>query len=1017
MRLDIDFQGHGGYAIARKEVDIELPENWEFTFRIRGDMPRNNLEFKLIDPSGENVWWSNQRMFEFTDEWRLVRLKKREIGFAWGPKGGGEIERVSAIEFAISVGMGGKGTVWIDELTFREREPDRPYDLTPTASGSVASGDAAHVLDGDPATVWRAPGTNAWIELDFLRAREFGGAAVTWSEPHASAYVAEISDDRKDWIPMRRVEVSNGGRDYLFLPEAEARYFRLRLLESGAGSGFAIRDLEILSVEVADSKTAFFQRIAEDAPRGTFPRWLYREQSYWTVAGAPADEEEILLNEDGMIEAGGVGGFSIEPLVWLPASRELVTWADVQRVQSLAGTTLPIPSVAWSHPAFVLETTAMTGGEPGQSAARAVYRIENRAPMPLAAVLAVAIRPFQVNPPWQFLNIVGGFSEIRSIRYDGVLATVNEEVTLAPTPVASAFGATRFEAGTVIESLRRGTLPEQRSVTDPFGAASGAFVWRLELAPGESRTVAIEFPLHDGAPAAPAEAEIEKMWSAMAREVGIDLPPAADEIEESLESNLAYILVNQDGPAIQPGSRSYDRSWIRDGSLTSAALLRFGRTEAVRRFIEWYAGFQREDGYVPCCVGKRGADPVPEHDSHGQLVFAIAEYVRHTNDLDFARSMWPHVAAAVDYIDELRHQRMTPEYEDTPFWGLLPESISHEGYSAKPMHSYWDQLFALKGLKDAVRLAETLGLETERARIEAIRDEYRQDLAASIRGAMERHGIDYVPGSVELGDFDATSTTIALEPAGAREIFPPGALERTFEKYWENFVARRDSGEWENYTPYEHRVVGAFIRLGWIDRAHEALDWFMGHRRPAAWNHWAEVVWNDPRTPKFIGDMPHTWVGSDFMRSVVDFLAYERDEDRALVIGAGITEAWAREGVEVRGLRTHYGPLTYTVRPEGDSIRIEIAAGTEIPPGGIVVALPFAEPQVIRALPAAILLELPIPLEARHPEERSDEGSPDPRLRLATPRRIETRLRRSFAHTLPPHLAQDDGNPEQKGHQ
>jgi hypothetical protein len=24
------------------------------------------------------------------------------------------------------------------------------------------------------------------------------------------------------------------------------------------------------------------------------------------------------------------------------------------------------------------------------------------------------------------------------------------------------------------------------------------------------------------------------------------------------------------------------------------------------------------------------------------------------------------------------------------FYGLLPASISHEGYSAKPMHSHWD---------------------------------------------------------------------------------------------------------------------------------------------------------------------------------------------------------------------------------------------------------------------------------------------------------------------------------------
>jgi hypothetical protein len=130
----------------------------------------------------------------------------------------------------------------------------------------------------------------------------------------------------------------------------------------------------------------------------------------------------------------------------------------------------------------------------------------------------------------------------------------------------------------------------------------------------------------------------------------------------------------------------------------------------------------------------------------------------------------------------------------------------------------------------------------------------------------------------------------------------------------------------------------------------------MGHRRPAAWNHWAEVVWNDPETPKFIGDMPHTWVGSDFLRSIVDFFAYESNRDASLVIAAGVPEAWAREGVAVRNLHTHYGPLTYSIREENGAIRLSVAEGTAIPPGGIVVETPFSPRTVIRALPADIVL-------------------------------------------------------------
>jgi len=107
MRLDFDFHGRGGYAVVHRTFNFTVPANYEFSFRIRGDAPANTLEFKLIDPSGDNVWWSNQPAFEFPRAWTEVVRKKRQIMFAWGPKGGGELARVAAIEFSITAGTGG----------------------------------------------------------------------------------------------------------------------------------------------------------------------------------------------------------------------------------------------------------------------------------------------------------------------------------------------------------------------------------------------------------------------------------------------------------------------------------------------------------------------------------------------------------------------------------------------------------------------------------------------------------------------------------------------------------------------------------------------------------------------------------------------------------------------------------------------------------------------------------------------------------------------------------------------
>jgi hypothetical protein len=87
-------------------------------------------------------------------------------------------------------------------------------------------------------------------------------------------------------------------------------------------------------------------------------------------------------------------------------------------------------------------------------------------------------------------------------------------------------------------------------------------------------------------------------------------------------------------------------------------------------------------------------------------------------------------------------------------------------------------------------------------------------------------------------------------------------------------------------------------------------------------------------------------VGSDYIRSVIDMLAYERESDSTLVIGAGIPESWVmqRPGVTVRRLFTHYGPLSFTMRNESGNVRVSMQAGVRVPPGGIVVRSPFTRP-------------------------------------------------------------------------
>ena len=1012
LRLDFDFHGGGGYAIARRALNLKLPENYEFTFWIRGDAPVNNLEFKLIDPSGENVWWLNQRAFEFPSDWRRVTIKKRHIEFAWGPAGGGDMEEVAALELAITAGSGGAGTVWVDELGFRELEPVRPYDLTPLleASSSRAREDPARAHDQDAATAWHsaADGSQS-LTLDFQRNRELGGLIIDWdSLDYARDYRVEASADAQHWEPLMSVRAGNGGRGYLFLPETETRLLRLTLTASARGRGYGVRELVVQPLEWSASRNAFFEAVARDAPRGSYPRYLLGELSYWTVVGQDGARQEALISEDGMVEIGQ-GGPSIEPFLYLDG--HFLTWNDAVRTQSLAEGYLPIPSVRWEAGPLRLSVTAAADGTVDRSTLHLEYLVENNGSATLRPTLFLTLRPFQVNPSSQFLNVTGGFTPIDSLTFDGRAVRVSPGAWIVvPIEPPAAFGASSFQQGGVIDDLRTGGVPDRPRVSDEFRAASGALAYRLELEPGDSAAIHLVVPLDTlGARSRPgarpeyrsfadARTRTTEEWREKLDRVQVRLPPPARYVEETLRSTLAYILINRDGPAIQPGSRAYTRSWIRDGALTSAALLRFGHPDVVREFIDWYAPFQYANGKIPCCVDWRGADPVPEHDSTGEFIFLVAEYYRQTGDRELLERMWPHILNGVAYLDSLRQERMTAEYRKPGkchLYGLLPESISHEGYSAKPVHSYWDDFFALKGLKDAAAMAEVLG-KPQAAELARRRDDFRADLMASLRRAMELHGIDYLPGSADLGDFDPSATTVALEPAGELARLPQGAVERTFDRYYEYFIARRDGRTgWENFTPYEMRLIGTFVRLGWKERAHELLEFFMEYRRPPAWNGWAEVVWPDPRALRFIGDMPHTWVGSDFLRSAADMIAYEREEDQALVVGAGLPADWVESapGVSVKGFHSHYGSLDVSLRAEGgSSVRVSIAGDLEVPPGGIVLMSPLARPLtaatvngrdapvdggdrlVIQRVPADVVLRYESATRARQSGRRGGPG-------------------------------------------
>jgi hypothetical protein len=943
--LEFDLANTAGYAAATRQLPTELPDDYEISFWMRAEAARNNLEVKFVDASGDNVWWFRRANYQFSGDWQQVRIKRRQIDFAWGPTSDRTLRKFQSIEFVLSAGdEGGRGSLWFDRLSLKPLQPQRGTAAQPTArASSEASGNvAALAIDGKTSTMWksaRSDGAPQTFEVDLKAVREFGGIEIDWARGlFAPRYSIETSLDGRKWEKVRSIDASNGGRDSHLMPESEARYIRLTMPDPGRDVG--INELYIRDLEFGASRNAFVRSLAKQARRGCYPRPYLDEQIYWTIVGVDGDSEEGMLSEDGALEVRK-GSYSVEPFIrtrsgWL-------TWADVTIAHSLADGYLPIPSVEWKHRSIELTTTAYASGAIGNSYLHGMYRLHNPTQSRQQVTLALVVRPFQVNSPAQFLNTEGGVSPIQDLAFEKNRVSVDGKPAVYPRTPPKSFRGVTLAADTPCDWLPSNVGSQQ--VHDDSGFASGALFYDVDLQPGQSQEIVLDLPQH-AQPTAGQHASLSEVaaeWREKLNRVELVVPRKYQALSDTLRSSLAYVLINRDGPAIQPGSRAYERSWIRDGAMTSEMLLRLGHEKDAQEFLLWYAKYQFANGKVPCCVDRRGADPVPENDSAGEFLFLIDSVYRYTGDEQVLRQLWPATTKAVAYMERLRLSERTEANQQgdrKAFYGLMPASISHEGYSAKPMHSYWDDFWALAGYEAAIRIARTLDHKTEMRSFIESRDQFRRDLYVSLGVTMQAHTIDYLPGSAELGDFDATSTSIALSPVGEQQMLPPEALVATFERYWKDFAARRTDKSWDAYTPYEWRNLGTFIRLRWRDRARELIDFLMNDRRPHEWNQWSEVVGREPRKSRFVGDMPHGWVASDYGRSLLDMFAFERPADETLVLMAGVPQAWTeQEGFSVRNLRTPFGPLTYSLRVEDDQVVLDVAE-IRMPNGGLAVAWP-----------------------------------------------------------------------------
>ncbi|PZS68916.1 hypothetical protein A7X76_13060 [Stenotrophomonas maltophilia] len=831
-----------------------------------------------------------------------------------------------------------------------------PLDSTLSARISGIDAAQAAALWQGGGTVPMPAGTNGShaLEITLPQAQSTAGLVVDWADGNRGPARLQVQDAQGRWQDLAHdAQAASHRQSWLAANAAQAvRAFRL----SVDGSAPKVARLRLLGPKAVMTPMKQYQIVASGAQRALSPASLQMQQTYWTAVGVHGGRQKSIFDEYGNLEA-----FKGAPLVqpiWRSANASTAGAAGQNVQHALRDGWKPMPSATWSpQPGLELRSEVFAIERGGQPVTFLRHRLHNTGSARIDGTLSLVVRPMQMNPPWQN----GGLSPIRDVAIDGQAVRINGRTLLQSLTPVTASGAAPFgrEGATEITAnVAADQLPSTQQAHDDEGLASAALNYHVSLAPGASDAIVVAFPLGTAAadskgalPEAPAldlatlprdantafdslATQASADWQARLGQVGLRLPDPS--LVDMLRAQAAYMLINQTGPAMQPGPRNYNRSFIRDGMATSAVLLRMGEARVARDYLAWYSEHGvHANGLVSPILNDDGSVNTGfgsdiEYDSQGQYVALVADVARLDGGPESVRAYLPKVKAALQFLQELRERTLVPGYKaDQPaperFAGILAPSISHEGYPS-PTHSYWDDYWGLKGWHDGAWLAEALGDHETAA---WAREQYKllyDALHASIRATMAWKGIDFIPSSADLGDGDPTGVSIALDPTGAQSVLPAEALRTTFARYLEDVRKRRQPDALYAYTPYEIRNVLSHVHLGQPQVADELLQGLLHDRRPLEWQVLAEVVHSRLRFPRYLGDMPHTWIGAEYGRTLFGMLM--REDDDALSLLPGTPPSWvAGDGLAVERLPTAYGTLQMQARQRDGTLTVTLGKG------------------------------------------------------------------------------------------
>ena len=663
-------------------------------------------------------------------------------------------------------------------------------------------------------------------------------------------------------------------------------------------------------------------RLATVAPDWEWPFWLQRQLDVsspafvvgaddamsrnvsgrnWTSVGVLGSPLEAVVDPRGLVSPS-VGGWSLD--WWVGAEDRWHVPARSANVrQTLIGdspvieTRMRVPGGDMIHRTYAINATAADGGRD-----LVIVEIENDSAVPVA--LAFGVRPYDVE----------GLSSIERIELHDTTVTVDGEVALLlpkePNEVAGSTFHDGDSSATVFAGDASASFPTDLHCE--VGMAQAAFVYPLP----HSATIRVAIPIDAVAPrgrfarrpaertetfpaAVPTADQVASGWRAQT-DRGMRLVLPDERVQSAVDANRRYLLLLHDGDDVIPGPRSKQRFLFRDAAYLLSALDRYGFHREVGEVLLSYPERQENDGNLSSRHG--------ESDANGAAIWALAHHWDLTRNDELARQLAPMVAGAVEWIERKRNERR----DDPALRGLLPAGVSAEHLGPHD-HLYWNDLWALAGLRDASRLLAAAGEDEAAARAEEFCASMTANVRASLELTADRLGTAAVPaGPRRRIDGGVIGSLAAVSPL---DLLPADdkAMAATLDVVREGFCIEEAvyPGVTGLGTHLTMQLASAELQAG-DRRALDRFDWLLSNAT-TTWT-WPEAI--HPRVNGgCAGDGHSGWAAAEFLSFVRSMLVCETSEGLALF--SMIPERWYGQGVEIHDAPTRFGNVSFALRWHG----------------------------------------------------------------------------------------------------